>query len=177
MNYEEIWKKLADLITEFRKRGETIPQDVMEDLRAAKTMIQVFKADHSHVENVPSIETYLRNVESYLIFTAQRKFGSEFVDKWMQRLKEAREGTPKEDATKAASRFVPGLPRGKRWLRVKISEETPKKEIERLGKECGLSYKTQRDGYVLVYGEGEELKSFVKKMSDRLRDLKNQKRR
>jgi len=169
MDYEEVWKTLADLITEFRKRDETIPPDIMEDLRAAKTMIQVFKADPSHVENVPSIETYLGNVESYLILTGQKRLGSEFVEKWMQRLREAREKVPKEGATKAVSRFVPGLPRGKRWLRVKISKETPKREIERLAEESGLSCKTQRDGYVLVYGGGEELKSFVKRMSDKLR--------
>jgi len=173
MNYEEVWKTLADLITEFRKRGETIPPDVMEDLRAAKTMIQVFKADPSHVENIPSIETYLGNVESHLIFTAQKKFGSDFVEKWMQKLREAREKTPREGVTKAASRFVPGLPRGKRWLRVKISRETPRKEIERLAEECGLSCRAQRDGYVLVYGGGEDIKFFVKKMSDKLRAPKN----
>jgi len=175
MNYEEIWKTLADLITEFRKRGETIPPDVMEDLRAAKTMIQVFKADPSHVENVPSIETYLGNVEFYLFFTGQKKFGSEFVEKWMQRLKEAREKKPEEGITKPASRFVPGLPRGERWLRVKISRETSKKEIARMAEECGLSCKAQRDGYMLVYGGGEEIKLFVKKMSGKLRSLKKQK--
>jgi len=175
MDYEEIWKTLADLITEFRKRGETIPPNVMEDLRAAKTMIQVFKADLSHVENVPSIESYLGNVESYLIFTGQKKFGSEFVEEWMQRLREAREKKPEEGVTKAASRFVPGLPRGKRWLRVETSKDIPKKEIEKLAEECGLSCKAQKGGYVLVYGEGEEIKFFVKKMSDKLRRPKSQK--
>lgn len=169
MGLEEAWKTLADLITEFRKKGETIPPDVMEDIRAAKTMIQVFKADPSHVENVPSIETYLGNVESYLIFTGQKKFGSKFAENWMQKLKSAREKVPEEGVTRAASRFVPGLPRGKRWLRVKISKEIPRKEIERLAEECGLSCKTQRDGYVLVYGKGEDVKFFVKKMSDELR--------
>jgi len=169
MDYEEVWKTLADLVTEFRKKGETIPPDVMADLRAAKTMIEVFRADPSHVENVPSIETYLGNVESHLIFTGQKRFGSEFVDDWMQKLKEAREKAPREGVTKAASRFVPGLPRGRRWIRVKTSKETPRREIERLAEECGLSCKVQRDGYSLVYGEGEEIKSFVKKMSDKLR--------
>jgi len=168
MNYEEIWKTLADLITEFRKRGETIPPNVMEDLRAAKTMIQVFKADPSHVENVPSIETYLGNVESYLVFTGQKKFGSEFVEKWMQKLKEAREKKPEEGEAKAAPRFVPGLPRGKRWVRIQISRETPEKEVKRLAEESGLSCRRQRDGYVLVYGESEKLKLFVRKTAEEL---------
>ena len=75
MGYGEIWKILDDLIIEFRKRGENIPVNVIEDLRAAKTMMQVWKADSSRAENIPSIEGYLNNVESYLIFTAHEKFG------------------------------------------------------------------------------------------------------
>jgi hypothetical protein len=43
MGCEELWKALADLINEFRKKGETIPSDIMTDLRAAKTLLQLLK--------------------------------------------------------------------------------------------------------------------------------------
>jgi len=173
MDYEEVWKTVADLITEFRRKGETIPPEVMEDLRAAKTMIQVFRADPSHVENIPTIENYLGNVESYLISTGQKKFGSKFGNTWMQKLKQAREKAPEEGEAKAASRFVPGLPRVKNWLRVQISNETPEKEIKKLAGECGLLSKTQSDGYLLVYGSEEGVKSFVQRMSKRQKVSRN----
>jgi len=86
MRYEETWKVLADLITELRKKGEVIPASVMNDLRSAKTMIQIFEADPSHAENIPRIGTYLENVEFCLISMAQEKFGSEFVEHWMGKL-------------------------------------------------------------------------------------------
>jgi hypothetical protein len=168
MGHGEVWKTLADLITEFRKKGETIPPNVMADLRAAKTMIQVLKADPNRVENVPNIETYLGNVEAYLIMEAHTKFGAEFANEWMEKIREARKTTAEEKATAPASRFVPGLPRGHQWVRLQISNETPEKEVQRLADELGLSYKRQRDGYMLVYGEGEKLKLFVKKTAEKL---------
>jgi len=164
MGHDEVWKTLADLITEFRGRGESIPSNVMEDLRAAKTMIQVLRADPNRIENVPSIELYLGNVESYLIFEAQKKFGSEFVEEWLQKIREARETKAVGEKPAPSSKFVPGLPRGQKWVRVQVSKETPEKEIKKLAEDTGLSFKVQRDRYMLVYGEDEKLKLFVKKL-------------
>ena len=171
MSYEENWKVLADLLTELRKKGEKIPTNVMNDLRSAKTMIQILKADPTHIENIPRIETYLRNVESYAIFTAQEKLGTEFVEQWLRKLEKAKKIKPKEKR-EAIPRFVSGLPRDKNWVRVQISEETPREDMERLVKENKLSCKMQKNGYMLVYGNGESIKSFVKKMAEKFRDTR-----
>ena len=133
MTYEESWNVLAHMLTELRKRGEVIPTDLMEDLRSAKTMIQVLKADPSHIENIPRIEAFLLNVESRLVFMAQERFGSKFVDEWLKKLEKARK-TVKEKG-EAAQRSVSGLPRGKHWMRVKVSEESPRKRIETLAEQ------------------------------------------
>jgi len=175
MGYGEVWKTLDDLIVEFRKRGETIPPNVIEDLRSGKTMIQVWRADPSRVESIPSIEMYLGNVESYLIFTAHQKFGAEFAEEWMNKLREAKKTIYRgegEEAWVPASKFVPGLPRGKKWVRVQDSVETPRNETKKLAAECGLSTKMQADGYMLVYGEDEKLKLFVQKIGEKLRGRK-----
>jgi hypothetical protein len=146
----------------------------MADLRAAKTLIQVLKADPRCVENVPDIDIYLENVESYLIMEAHKKFGAEFADKWMTKLKEASKITVEENVMEPVSRFVPGLPRGQRWVRVQITKETPEIEVKRLAEESGLTYKEQKDGYVLVYGESEKIKLFVKKAAEKFGGTKAQ---
>lgn len=174
MGHEEIWKTLNDLIIEFRKKSETIPPEIMADLRAAKTLIHVLKADPTKIENVPTFEMYLRNVESHLIFAAQAKFGPEFVNRWMKKLKEAREKPDVEMPAETASKFVPGLPRGQRWVRVRVSKETPQEEIEKLARESELAFRIQDDGYMLVYGEGEKLKHFIKRTAAKLRVTKEQ---
>jgi len=174
MGHEEVWKTLADLITEFRKRGESIPSEVMENLRAAKTMIEVLRADPSRVENVPSIEMYLGNVESHLMFNAQKNFGSDFVEEWMKKIKEARETKAVGEKPAPSSKFVPGLPRGQKWVRVQVSKETPEKQIKKLAEDTGLSFKVQKDGYMLVYGDDDKLKLFVKKAAEKLSGAKAQ---
>jgi len=177
MGYGEVWKLLDEMVIEFRKRGESIPLNVMEDLRAAKTMIQVWKADPKRTENIPSIEAYLGNVESYLIFTGQEKFGAGFAEKWIEKMRDARKTIrtgQAEETWEPASKFVAGLPRGKKWVRVQVSTETPKSDIKKLATESGLMTKTQTDGYLLVFGEEDKLKLFVQKISEKLRVKKDQ---
>ena len=170
MGYGEAWKVLADFIVELRKKGETIPANVMKDLRSAKTMIQIFKADPTHVENIPQIETYLESVESYLFLLAEEKYGARFVEEWMEKLSQARRKVEEREET--VSKFVPGLPRGKHWVRVQISKDTPRKELERLAKEEKLSCKMQTNGYMLVYGNTESIKSFVKTLAKKFRETR-----
>ncbi len=96
------------------------------------------------------------------------------MNRWMKKLKEAREKPEVEVPAETASKFVPGLPRDKRWVRVQVSAETPREEIEELVKESGLACKMQDDGYMLVYGEEEKLKRFIKKTAAKLHVTKQQ---
>ena len=170
MGYEEAWKVLADLIVELRKKGDTIPANVMNDLRSAKTMIQVFKADTTHIENLSQIETYLENVESHLFIVAEEKYGAKFFEEWMEKLSQARRKV--EEIEETVSKFVPGLPRDKHWIRVQISKDIPRKEIEKLAKEEKLSCEIQKNGYMLVYGDTESVRSFVKTLAEKFRETR-----
>lgn len=170
VSYMEVWKVLEGLIEEFRKRGETVPFEIMEDLRSAKSLINVQRADPSHLKDSVQIEVYLENVESYLISQAQEKFGKEFAEQWMNKIKEARTGILEETAEGSmVSKFVPGVPRDAAWIRVKISEDIPRVAVEAIAQESSLSTKMQDNGYLLVYGEEEKIKSFVKKLTEKFR--------
>ena len=172
MSYEEKWKILADLLTELQERGEKIPADVINDLRSAKTMIQVLKADPTHTENISRIDTYMTGVESYIIFAAE-KLGTETVEEWLKKLKDTETVKKKEDRV-AGSRFSLGAPRDKSWMRIKISDDTPLEDVKNLVKESKLSYKMQKNGYILVYGNGNNIKSFVRMMAKQFRGSGNE---
>jgi len=126
--------------------------------------------DPTHVENIPRIEIYLENIESNLFLTAEKKYGAKFVEEWMKKLSQARRKV--EETEETVSKFVPGLPRGKHWVRVQISKDTPRKEIERLAKEEKLSCKMQKKGYMLVYGNIGSIKSFVKTLAEKFRETR-----
>ena len=173
--YRRVWKVLDGLLTELRARGVVIPSDIVNNLRSAKTMIEILKAGPKHLESIQRIEVYLGNVESYLIFVCEDRFGGDYAQGWMKRLEEARKIIFKDLEPREAVRFIPGVPRGKHWVRVKVSEEIPRGEVERLAEENSLSYRLQEDGCLLIYGDGAEIKSFIKMMADKLRGVKGSK--
>lgn len=168
MNYEELWRALADLVTELRRSGESIPPYILKDLRSAKTTIQILKVNRDNPDHVLRVEEYLRSVEAYVMYAAQKRLGSRTVDQWLERLKRAREEAP--EAAYPPITFVPRVPRDKHWLRIKVSEDIPLRRVEALAEEMGLGHEARENGYVIVYGEKGEIRNFVRRMAEFGRD-------
>jgi len=159
---------MANLVADLRKCGEHISAQVMRDLRAAKTMIEIFRADTSHSENRLRIEEYLSNIELCLVPLAEKRLGKSYVDEWLQKIADAQKRL-QDWKTKEARRFPVGVPRDKTWVRIKPSNETPIEKIKHVSEQFGLKLQTQEDGYVLVIGEEHKVKEFVKKIAELLR--------
>lgn len=168
MGYGQWWKTLESLIAELRKKQVTIPLEVMASLRSAKTMISVYNADSTYLDSIPAIENYLLQVESTLINIAKEEVGQAFIELWIEKIGDARkEEEPKAETT--TTRFFPGHPKDKHWIRVLPSDVILKETVEKLTAELGLSCKAQKDGYMFVYGNKEKVKDFVKKMAEKCR--------
>lgn len=169
MNWDARWKILSDVITDLCKRGEKVPQNIINDMRSARVMIEVIKADRSRAENIARLEEYLGNVESYILSTAKNVFGEEYVNNILRRLIELEaEGFIIEEPV----RFHPGLPRGERWVRIQVSDITPLEFIRGIASELNLKLRVEEDGYILVYGDEENLKTFIKRVSEKARSHK-----
>jgi hypothetical protein len=165
MGYSSAWQVLENMIADFLKRGITVPEEVMTNLKSAKTMIKILKTGSSRGETLQKIEEYLGNVESYLVSEGQKVFGDEYVTEWLKRLEEANRKVDEE----AETRFVAGLPRKGKWVRVKPSAELTLEKLKKSAEELKLSYNTQPDGYLLVYGTDEYIREFVKKIAAKYR--------
>lgn len=163
INYEAAWQVLADLITELRKAGEVLPSQVMRDLRSAKTTIHILKVDKANPDHPLRIEEFLRNVESYVMYTAEKRFGAQTVDGWMDRLDKARREVL--EVAQPSTKFVPGVPRDKHWVRVRTTDEIYLKMIKSAASEEDLRHKTYKNGYVIVYGEKSRIQNFIKRMT------------
>ncbi len=165
MGYLAVWKVLEEMVTDFRKRRVTVPTGIISDLRHSKTLINVLRSDPSRLETSQRIEEYLRSVESYLVSEGQKKFGKGYVEDWIKRLDEASSKIIEEEEKE--TRFIPGLPRTQKWIRIEPSDELPIEGLKSLADELNLSYKVQDDGFLLVYGKNGDIKDFVKKMTIR----------
>jgi hypothetical protein len=166
MGYQAVWKVLEEIILEFRKKGAAVPQAIMNDLKSAKVMIKIMDADESRGETPQKVEQYLGSVEAYLVTEAQKKFEPARIDEWLRRLEEAScEISGKEGKEKEESRFISGVPRAQKWIRVEPLGSLPLEKLKQLAKETNLSSTIQGDGRLLVFGKAEEIKEFVKKMT------------
>jgi hypothetical protein len=163
MGYLAVWTVLDEIITEFRKRQLPIPERVMNDLKAARTMIKIVGASEGHGENSLKIEEYLGSVEASLVTEAQKHFAAEHIDQWLKRLETANCETGDEDTGEL--RFIAGVPRDQKWIRVEPLANLPAEKLRQLAKETSLSVSTQEDGRMIVCGQADNLKEFIKKMT------------
>jgi hypothetical protein len=163
MAYLAVSKVLEEIIIEFRKKGLSIPAAVMNDLKSARTMIKIMDADAGHGETSRKVEEYLGTVEAYLVTEAQKHFAPEHIDNWLKRLEKANYETCKEEAEEP--RFIAGAPRDQKWIRVEPLTNLPLEKLKQLAEETNLSTNIQKDGRMLVYGQAEDLKEFIKKMT------------
>jgi len=166
MGYLAAWRVLDEMITDFRKKGVDVPAEIISNLRHARTLINVLGANPSYVDTSLRVEEQLRNVESYLVSKGQKKFGTKYVEEWLKRVDEASSNVVEEERQ---TRFVSGFPREQKWIRVKSTTELPREWLKALAIDSNLSFKAQGDGYLLVYGEEECIKDFIKKMSGKYR--------
>ena len=168
MGYSAVWKILEEIVIEFRKKGMTVTEKAMTDLRSAKTMIRLMDAvDRDRNEMAPKLEEYLTSLEGYLITKAQENFPPQKIDEWLRRLNQATcDVCVSASQTKEKTTFVSGVPRDQKWVRVKPINSLPLEKLETLAEEVDLSFRPDKDDHLIVYGKEENIKEFVKKMTE-----------
>ena len=163
MSHAATWKMLEDLMIDLKKKGVTTPPNIVNELRSAKLMIKISESSGSTGDVSQKVEEYLGNVESYLINEAQKILSPEIVDQWLRRLEEATAETSEEKSEE--NKFITNVPRDQKWVRVEPISNLPTERIKQIAKESCLSVNPQKDGRLVVYGQPEDIKEFLKKMT------------
>jgi hypothetical protein len=165
-------KILEEIIVELRKKGYAVPPKVLTDLKSARVLMTVEATEQKGTgEASMKIDEYLSSVEANLITEAQKKFSPEKIDEWLRRLDAAGCDTCAPcgvcvPAEKEESKFVTGVPRDQKWVRVEPLVSLPAEKLKQLATETSLSYREEDDGHLTVYGSAEDIKKFVKKMTE-----------
>jgi hypothetical protein len=166
MGYAATWKLLEDMMIELRKKGVAIPASILTDLKSAKLMMNISQAEGSRGEATQKVEEYLTNVEGYLVAEVEKAFGSERVDEWLRKLDavscEVCESKPQK---KIEDTFISGVPRDQKWIRVEPIKTLPEERLEKMAKDLNLQVNPQKDGRLVIFGQPEEIKQFLKKMT------------
>ena len=161
LSYEDKWKTLADLLIEIQKMGEKIPSTVMNDLRSAKTIIQVLKREPTHMESLARAEVYLKNVEVYAVSVVEKKC-PEMVQDWLKRINQPK---TKDCEKSKESTVSPKVSRDKKWIRIKQTEELSLESLQKLLENVDASVEVEENGDILVFADEKDVKSFVKNIA------------
>jgi hypothetical protein len=171
MGYAAKWKVLEDLMLELRKKGFETPSNVISELRSAKNMIKISQAGESPGDATMKLEEILGSVESDLVTEAQNVMVQEEVDEWLKRLDEASLPTCEIKAV-SESTLVVGVPKDQRWIRIVPMPNLSAMKLQQIAKDHRLSVNQEKDGRLVVYGQQEGIKAFLKKMTEEAQ-LKN----
>ena len=173
MGYEAVWKVLEEIFIELRKKGVETPPTVMNDLKSAKILMKVLDAsERDRGETAPKIDQYLGSVEAHLVTEAQKTFPPARIDAWLKRVEEAscdmcQTCTVKNEKAEKVQKFITGVPRDQKWIRVEPLANLPAEKLKQLAGETNLSFREEKDGHLIVHGNPESIKIFVKKMTER----------
>jgi hypothetical protein len=158
------WKTLEDLLIELRKKDVKISANVIEDLRAARSMIELICSEGTHGDAVEKAEAYTANVEAYLVNEAQKVLEPKELDNWFKRIEQANLQTDKEEGA-GEGKFVIGVPRGQKWIRIETTKNVPEAYVLKLAEERGLAVTKQPNGRIVVHGQPGDVKAFVKQVA------------
>jgi len=164
MGYTAKWKVLEDLMLELRKKDVEMPPTVINDLRSAKLMINITEVG-GRGDATLKLEEILGSIESYLVTEAQNILSAPAVDDWLRRLDEATLPTCEIKGEKENT-FITGIPRDQKWIRVEPMSNLPTERLKQIAKENNLSANQQKDGRLMVYGQQEDIRAFLKKMAE-----------
>jgi len=163
--YFKVWQVLEDLALELKKRGKSVPQETIDDLKSAKTMITVYERDPTYPENVLKVESLLGRIEANLVYMAETDFGRSFADEYQRKIVESRK-VNEEMAPASSSRFIPGIPSGEHWIRFKPADTSERKDVEELVKSLELSYRLE-NGSLIIHGDEKKIKELVRMIAEK----------
>lgn len=160
---------LEEILLELQRKDVTIPENIISNLRAARSLIKVLDLSKSDLgETTQKIDEYLSTVEAFLITEAEKTFPEEKIDALLRKLEVASCNVcvttvepPKEN------RFVTGVPRDQKWVRVEAMDELPLEKLEDIAIQNKLQFREENSKQLVVYGSKEDLKQFIKIMTQK----------
>ena len=127
---EQTWLVLQHLISDLTRKGYEIPSGINPEMGLIRSSVSSYKRDPTHpdlINGLAKAEMSLNNIQATLITLAEEHEDEEYVDHWLDLLKQAMQGKEVFQFAKSRSKFLantpPGLTTGRINLKVPLAEE------------------------------------------------------
>ena len=163
---EQNWLVLQHLISDLTKKGYEIPNGINPEMGLIRSSISSYKRDPSHpdlINGLAKAEMSLNNIQATLLTMAEEE-GDEYVDEWLDLLKQVMQGEEVFEFAKSRSTFLvntpPGLTTGRITLKVPLAEE----RVQEIAEWNGLIIEFDDDVTVELHGDKPDLQAGLKEM-------------
>ena len=163
---EQTWLVLNNLIRDLKSKDYEIPEGINPEMGLIRSTISSYHRDPTHPELINCLanaEMSLNNIQGTLLTIAENE-GEEYVDHWLDLLKQVMKGEELFEFANSRSRFIvnspPGLTTGRINLRVPLAEE----RVQEIAEWSGLIIEFDDDVTVELHGDKEDLQSGLKEM-------------
>ena len=163
---EQNWLVLNNLIKDLTKKGYKIPDGINPEMGLIRSSISSYKRDPSHpdlINGLAKAEMSLNNIQASLITLAEEE-GEEYVDHWLDLLKQAMQGKEVFKFADSRSKFLvntpPGMTTGRINLRIHLAEE----RVQEIAEWNGLIIEYDDDVTIQLHGDKKDLQFGLKEM-------------
>ena len=164
---EQTWLVLVELLTDLRKRGIPIPDEVPKTVRLAKTTINFYKADPTNpdmMKEIKRINDFLNSIQDTLLDLTE-EIGKDYKDEWLDKLMRASRGETVIEKEDTAPKFAVGVPSGFSMVKVTFQEPLSEERLNDIAEEYGVIIEFEEDDVVAIYGDQDNVKASLKEIA------------
>lgn len=163
---EQNWLIFHHLISDLTKRGHKIPDGINLEMGLIRSSISSYKRDPTHpdlINGLAQAEMSLNNIQSTLIIIAEEE-GDEYVDHWLDLLKQAMQGKEVYEFADSKSKFLVNAPPGLTTGRINLKDALAEERVQEIAEWNGLIIEFNDDVTIELHGDKPDLQAGLKEM-------------
>ncbi len=163
---EQNWLVLDHLLKDLHKKGHEIPKGINPEMGLIRSTISSYKRDPSHpdlINGLANAEMSLNNIQATLITIAEEE-GDEYVDYWLDLLKQVMQGKEVFEFADSRSKFLVNTPPGLTTGRINLLKPLAEERVQEIAEWNGLIIEFDDDVTIELHGDKPDLQVGLKEM-------------
>ena len=164
---EQTWMILVELLTDLRKKGVDIPNEVTKDIQMAKTTINFYKVNPNDPERMKELKRMndFMNSAQDMLLTLAEDVGEDYLESWLEKLRRASRGEQVYQLVNKKSKFIVGAPSGFSMARLTFKKPILEERLQEIAEYYNIILEFEEDNIIMIFGDKDNIKKSLKELS------------